>query len=443
MMMMDKDPLSVSRLSRVTGVLLERARPLLLVSASSGAEALARRGGLTCTELVRPFCDVRGFSVPFRTPNGIVNVREFTPRVLGVNEAGWVAPDAADAAAARAAAAAPAGGPGWPVSAQGVSEATLGSVEEATRFVARARGDPTPWFTAWRREAARALRAIPAESVDSPVCILVIVSTVDGDVEGGVREAAAAAARAIARAGLEPADGVAAVQRLVLLLHDAAAGPGGGLGFDCETSPLHGSIVGAPGPALARLRGAWGAGCVASANVNSATAGATATAGIAAGAVVSNPWVNAVLEPLAPGLSLGASGNAGARGSNMSAADTREVAVSLSLLLRETLMPSLEARLFALHAVVGRARSGRLGRVLGDIGSWLGGGSMTVIGDGPAAGRVKALAGAAASLSGTALAAGSGFLGVAVAVASGNSDSAPGSPVPGGGGARALRRRMS
>jgi hypothetical protein len=63
---MSGDPLSSSAQSRVRTLLAERARPLLLVVASPGAEALARKAGLTAADLVRPFCSLRGVAVPFR-----------------------------------------------------------------------------------------------------------------------------------------------------------------------------------------------------------------------------------------------------------------------------------------------------------------------------------------------------------------------------------------
>jgi hypothetical protein len=124
----------------------ERATPVLLVVATEGAEAFAAKNGLTIADLIRPFVEVKGLSIPFRTAaGGVFTVREFSLRTISAAEFGCPTPDAIEAALARAvSAAAPTGAP------SAAPDAPLSTAEDAARWVSRARSADAlaPWATA-------------------------------------------------------------------------------------------------------------------------------------------------------------------------------------------------------------------------------------------------------------------------------------------------------
>ena len=81
-----------------------RARPVLLVVASEGAEALALKNGLTAADLVRPFASLSGLAIPFRVAErGLLTLTEFGMRVAAPAELGFPALEALEASLARAA----------------------------------------------------------------------------------------------------------------------------------------------------------------------------------------------------------------------------------------------------------------------------------------------------------------------------------------------------
>jgi hypothetical protein len=155
----------------------ERARPLIVTFASDGAEALAAKNNLTVADLLRPFASVSGLSLPLRTPSGSTLLQGAAFRVLPAAELCAPSLEALEGALSRAVAAASlAPLPGAGCAASGASELALCSAEDAARWVARLKGDATPWYTAYRRELASSLRCLPQEAHDAPVAALLVVS---------------------------------------------------------------------------------------------------------------------------------------------------------------------------------------------------------------------------------------------------------------------------
>jgi len=115
-----------------------RCKPVLLVSASDGAEAIALKNGLTCADLMRPFATLREVSYPFRIGGGgeskLITLSEFSMRVSTTTEIGFPQLDTVEALCARAVAQT-----GMDSSTSNntafaaFSEATLSSADDATR----------------------------------------------------------------------------------------------------------------------------------------------------------------------------------------------------------------------------------------------------------------------------------------------------------------------
>lgn len=433
---MSESPFGSSAQARIRSLVAERTRPLLLVGSTPGADALARKGGLTVADLVRPFCVLRNASIPFRTPGGVLTLREFAMRVVPVGEFTPTAPEFADAALSRVVTSVSSVTPGHSATASGVVEASLASAEDVAFFVSRTRGDFAPWFSAWRQESSRALRALPVEASDAPVGVLVVTSTLDSDPVAAAREATAIAMRALGGIGGEQYD-TSSTSTFFLLLNDAAARTGSpfshvipGATPDAPPfykSPLDGALMGLLAPSLERARATFGANICFAATVNSAAPGDAPRPDIWS-SLMQEPLFSrpAGLPPLAQSVSeallkcaVSSDGNAsGVRGSSLSESDVRELTNALSVLLKDSLLPALEARMFALHGLVQKARSGRFGKMLS---GWLGSSA-------PETSRPRGLASVGLAVAGQALAVGSNLLGAAI---SGSAESsAPNSPTP-------------
>jgi hypothetical protein len=272
----------------------QRTRPLLVTFSSEGAEALAYKNGLTVADLVRPFAAAPGAAFTLRTPAGASPLQGASFRVLPASELCAPSLDALEGALGRAVAslsAAPLPGAGG--APTGASDLALCSAEDAARWVARVKGgDATPWYTAFRRELASALRCLPQEAHDAPVAALLVASTLDENPVAAVRALAAAVARLAPQEQFD----VGVLPRIVLLLHDGGgavfshAAPGGEY-----ASPLAGRPLAHPGDALEKAHAAFGSSHVYLAIINSVVAPP-----LSPPPGGGEPWGGTLLEPLFP-----------------------------------------------------------------------------------------------------------------------------------------------
>jgi hypothetical protein len=360
----------------------DRARPLLVTFSSEGAEALAYKNGLTVADLLRPFASVSGLSLPLRTPAGSTLLQSAAFRVLPASELCAPSVEALEGALSRAVAAASGAPlPGAGGAPSGASDLALCSAEDAARWVVRLKGDATPWYTAFRRELSTSLRCLPQEAHDAPVAALLVASTLDDSPVTAVRELAAAVARLAPQEQFD----VSSLPRIVLLLHDGGSGDGAfahAAPCGAYTSPLAGRPLAPPGETLEKAHAAFGSSHVYLAIINSVAAPPPAPP---AGG---EPWSAALLEPLFPPAGLPAPGGAGGappldalrtaavapwRGCCMSKGDIDNLRTAMERILGESLLPLVEARMFSLGGAVTKQRTGRFGKVLSGVSSWLGG----------------------------------------------------------------------
>jgi hypothetical protein len=311
----------------LSSLLRRRLRPAILVLSSEGSEQIARKNGLTVADLVRPFASLKEMSYPFRSPavggggvggggggggTNITTLTEVSLRVVTPSELALPPLDLAEMALARAAAAptGAAGGSAASAAGPGYSDATLGTPEDAARWLAKATKVPkgggaataatdglSPGFAAWRAETLTRspLRGLPQEQYDAPVAILIVSSTLDTSPSPVAAAKELASQNALPdqfRGQFDPA-----IPRFVLLLHDVgssatqpaadgSAGAPGKFSYSNEaaatatttsfpfTSPLHGRAPADPAATMRELRSSFPPASVFGVALNSDAAGA-------------------------------------------------------------------------------------------------------------------------------------------------------------------------
>lgn len=268
---MDKTKLDAHLRKRAKGF-----RPTVLVHPSDGAEAIARKNGLTVADMLRPFVALKEVSIPFRSSSSVTNLSEFSLRLVTPSECALPPLDVSESHLSRAVANTPIPG----ANRFGFSDAQISTPEDAARWLAKAnkgKDGPAPWFLTWRDELDKCLRALPQEGADAPVAILCVASTIDaaGPVQS-LRELLSTASLPDSFKGQFDPD----VPKIILLLHDAQAGVDGRFSYSndaavasvaasgsgspvlppgCQpphpyTSPLHGRPPVDPGSVMRELR---------------------------------------------------------------------------------------------------------------------------------------------------------------------------------------------
>lgn len=431
-------------------ILQSAPSPLLLVQSSAAAELLALKNGLTVTDLLRPFASISGSSFPIRTPQRSFTISELSCRLLPASELACTPVEYSDPALSAALDATTLdGSAGSILGAAGQLRSKQDGVATAWFTALR------------RELSRSGLRSLPFELSDAPVGVFIVVSTADSNPAAVARELASTAAApwamspateqfgvygagsasgggpafASSSGSIAPGDGGAGVgelPRFVLLLHDVGAAAAGGLHVLRRAPAGAGGTPGSsepellpladPAVAVRELRASFPPACVSLVPINSL--------GTAAALAVTQPdlWESAMpkapllattvqriiaaqYRAVVPGVDLAASPSSSSsfaelllsraavpvRGCCLSGEDVLALRSTLSRLLGEQLLPSLEARIFALHSAIAAAKkaSGMASGLRDTLRSWWGGGG------GPAPGAAGAGAGVGPGASGS------------------------------------------
>lgn len=159
-------------------------RPVLLVIASDGAEAIARKSGLTINDLLRPFLTLKDISIPFRTATNVFTITDFSLRIITPNELQFLSFETMENTLQRSVTTTVSDSSSSSPTKNnpyGFSDATLGSPEEAARWFTKTQrsSNVSPWYTQYRDDLGRILRCLPHDQFDAPCAILGVTSTLD------------------------------------------------------------------------------------------------------------------------------------------------------------------------------------------------------------------------------------------------------------------------
>lgn len=423
--------------------------PIVLVQASDGAEAIARRNGLTVVDLLRPFATASS-GLPLRTSSRSFVLNEFNVRLMPPTELAAATVDSVDAHLQRAI------GANVPPSAAALTGSSIATQDDAERVLS-GKGvskdkDPSPWYSTYRRFLHSHLRCLPTEQRDCPIMTLVVVSTADTNPMGHAYELASSSALPRPfQAELFDAE----LPKVFALLHDngaaamaAAGGPPGGGGAPrapadpqavyrelrqhfgaspCFVLPLNSGMPGFGAP----VPDAWGpvmldplfnstlARAAAPAGAVGPSAAALSEAAGAPGAAGGSPYARALLAQAA----------APVRGCCLTPDDVTGLRGVMGKVLSEGVVKAMEHRYQALtNSIAANKRSGLGGMVRSFLGR---GGGSSGSGGGPPGGG-GGVTGLAAGVAGSALSVGSSLLGSVVGGPSSPAPTSGSSEAPGG-----------